>query len=81
MDHHITPEKQFDLINSNKKTLKLKLEATICEATTIWILIALGAHAGSIWHHHITLENCVLFKTTFGKLFVGSGQPRFDKAL
>jgi hypothetical protein len=45
------------------------------------ILIELGAHVGSIWHHHITLEKCVLFKTTFRKLFVGSGRPRFDKAL
>jgi hypothetical protein len=45
------------------------------------ILKELGAHAGSIWQHHITPEKCVLFKTTFGKLFVGSGQPTFDKAL
>jgi hypothetical protein len=45
------------------------------------ILKELGAHDGSIWHHHITPEKCVLFKTTFGKLFVGSGQPTFDKAL
>jgi hypothetical protein len=41
----------------------------------------LGARAWLIWHHHITLEKGVLFKTTFGKLFVGSGRPRFDKAL
>jgi hypothetical protein len=59
LDHHITTEKQFDLINSKKKTLKLKLEATICEATKIWILIELGAHADSIWHHHIIPKKCV----------------------
>jgi hypothetical protein len=64
-----------------KFKFKLKIWLPFVKQVPSRILIELGAHAGSIWHHHITPEKCVLFKTTFGKLFVGSGRPRFDKAL